>query len=179
MKDILIRPLESKDAEQYIDLANLVWRVAYKDIFTDVVFEWRESKRGKMIETLAQNVKNGGDSFNYVAEYDGKIIGFVSGMIGTKYEYFNDEQNYAEFGGMYIHPDYQGMGIGSRFKSMFVEWAKQKGIKKLGIGVLKDNKHARMIYEKWGGKLEDCKLQSEIKGEKYEEVFYTYDLQKM
>ena len=56
MKDILIRPLESKDAEQYIDLANLVWRVAYKDIFTDVVFEWRESKRGKMIETFAQNV---------------------------------------------------------------------------------------------------------------------------
>ena len=68
------------------------------------------------------------------------------------------------------------MGIGTKFKNLFVDWAKENGATKFVIGVLKDNFKARRVYEKWGGKL-DSYTQPFIKlGVEYDECFYTFEI---
>ena len=47
MKNIIIRKVKSEDAEQYIKLGNLVWRIAYRHIFPEEVFIDRESKEDR------------------------------------------------------------------------------------------------------------------------------------
>ena len=79
---------------------------------------------------------------------------------------------------MYIHPDYQGVGIGSKFKKIFTKWAKDNGATKYVLGVLKDNLKARKIYEAWGGSLDKYSQSYDICGKGYDEVFYTYSLEK-
>ena len=75
----------------------------------------------------------------------------------------------------------------SAYKSIFPEEVFQKkkkmlkrrkriSIKKYVIGVLKDNKKARAVYEKWGGKLSTYEEDFYKMGVAYKEVFYIYDL---
>ncbi|MBR4406814.1 MAG: N-acetyltransferase [Clostridia bacterium] len=174
-KDIIIRPVKSEDAVQYTNLHNFVWRVAYKDIFPEEVFVDKESKTQQRIESFPQFARNDNTQMGYIAEVDGKIVGFVSGAITSFYPYFA-ERGFADLTGIYIHPDFQGKGIGSDFRKIFEKWASDNGATKYVIGVLKDNHNARKVYETWGGKLASH-TQPLIKlGKEYEEVFYTFTL---
>ena len=79
---------------------------------------------------------------------------------------------YADLIALYIHPDYQHVGLGTRLKDVFVDWVMNSGASKFVIGVLKDNKKARSVYENWGGALDTYTFK--YKG--LDEVFYIYDL---
>ena len=111
----------------------------------------------------------------YVAESNGRVVGFIFGRIGSGYEHFNS-LGYADLEALYIHPEYQGMGIASKFKDIFISWAKENGATKFVIGVLKENHKARKVYEKWGGMLDKFEQPFIKLGVPYDEVFYTYDL---
>ena len=175
VKNIVIRQVRIQDAEQYIDLSNLVWRDAYKHIFPEEVFVSNESKKQKMIDKFGSFVANDADKFNYVAVDRDRIVGFISGRLGTKYQNF-DSMDIAELESIYIHPDYQAIGIGTEFKNVFVKWAKEHGAKRWMLGVLKDNKKARKIYEMWGGKLDEYTQPFVKFGVEYQEVFYIFNL---
>lgn len=176
-KNINIRPVRPEDAEKHIRLGNLVWRDAYKDIFPEEVFIQKESRLQDMMKTFSQFVYNGGDRIGYVAEVDGELVGFISGKLSANYEHFK-KQNYAELMAIYILPEYQGKGLGSTFKNLFLDWARKNNVKKFVIGVLKDNHKARKVYEKWGGQLDKYTQPFVRLGVEYDEVFYTYDLSK-
>ena len=162
-KNIIIRAVKPEDAEQYIKLNNLVWRSAYKDIFPEDVFVNREKDIDKKIEKFPTYSYNDDNQMIYVAEDNGVIVGFVSSKIKSNYPHFA-ELEYAEIGAMYIHPDYQGLGIASKFKNIFEKWAKERNATKYVIGVLRDNLKARKVYENWGGKLDNYIKQYEISG---------------
>ena len=175
--NIIIRPTKLEDAEQHVKLGIFVWRNAYKHIFPEEVFIERENKAEEKIKNFDTCVQNDDMCLSYVAEIDGKIIGFILGRMISRYEYFS-EKGYADLEAIYIHPDYQGLGIGNRFKQIFTDWAKSNGATKFVIGVLKDNHKARNVYEKWGGKLDEYAQPFVKLGVGYDEVFYTYDLEK-
>ena len=174
-KNITIRPVKPEDGEQYIKLTNLVWRDAYKHIFPEDVFINREKDIDKKIEMFPTYAYNDDTQMMYVAEDNEKIIGFASSKIKSNYPHFA-ELGYAEIGAMYIHPNYQGLGLASKFKNIFEKWAKENGATKYVIGVLRDNLKARKVYENWGGELDNYIQQYEISGKGYEEVFYTFNL---
>lgn len=175
MEDIIIRKVKPEDARQYLNLVNLVWRVAYKHIFPEEVFVERESLIEERIKTFNENFYNDNSKLVYVAEHNNKIVGVIMGRIDSGYEYF-DEMGYADLEALYIHPDYQGLGIASKFKKIFISWAKENGATKFVVGVLKDNAKARKVYETWGGKL-DKHTQPFVKlGVPYDEVFYIYEI---
>ncbi len=175
MSDIVIRPVKPQDAEQYIKLNNLVWRVAYKHIFPEEVFAERDKQASQKIKDFASNVYNSDTHMVYVAEQGSKLIGFISGTLLSEYEHFA-QKDYADLMALYIHPDYQGMGIASKLKKLFDTWVKDHGKTKYVIGVLKENLNARRVYEKWGCKL-DKHSQPFVKlGVGYDEVFYICDI---
>ena len=97
----------------------------------------------------------------------------MRGSIISSYEHFD---KYADLIGIYINPKFQGNGIGTSFRKIFEKWAKENGASKYVIGVLKDNKKARKVYEEWGGKLSEFEEDYIKFNIKYKEVFYVYDL---
>ena len=172
-----IRPAKAEDAREYVELKNLVWRHAYKNIFPEEVFVQQEAKSERKINGFADHFINQTDKICYVAEVNSKIVGIMAGKIKSSYPHF-EEENYADLSMLYIHPDYQNIGIGTNFKEIFVKWAKSNGATKFVIGVFKDNMPARKAYESWGGKLSSHNFVRQELGQNYEEVFYTYDLEK-
>ena len=177
MKDIIFRKVERRDAEQFVKLNNFVWRVAYKDIFPEEVFVERDDFASEKIQNFESIYYNDDTEIVYVAEHNAKIVGLLLGRIDSDYNYFN-EQGYADLQALYVHPDYQGQGIASRLKYIFVEWAKKNGAERFVIGVLKDNKGARSVYEKWGGKLDTHTQPFQKLGKDYAEVFYTFEIEQ-
>lgn len=173
--NILIRKVNPKDATQYIQHINTVWRSAYKHIFPEKVFIDRENNAYKKIETFSNNYYNDNTKMCYIAEDNGIIVGAIYGTIKSTYEYY-EGKGFADLVALYIKPEYQGIGIGKKLKDIFIKWAKENGAKKFVIGVLKDNIKARKVYEKWGGKLDEYVQPLYKLGVKYDEVFYTYDL---
>lgn len=174
-KNIIIRPLKQSDAKDYVFLHNLVWRDAYKHIFPKEVFDERDKNAEKMIKSFNNFINSNSEQINLVAECGGKPIGFMSATLNSNYEHYKNN-GYAELMGVYIHPQFQGNGVATKFKNMFVDWAKENGATKFVIGALKDNRKACSIYEKWGGKLDDYKKPFEKLGKKYDEVFYVFKI---
>ena len=172
---ILIRKVRNDDAKQYIELINSVWRDAYKNIFPEDVFIDREREKENKIKTFAEKFYNDNKRLCYAAECNGIIVGAINGTIKSTYEHFLDD-DFADLVALYINPNYQGKGIGTKLKNIFEDWARKNGAKKYIIGVLKDNISARKIYESWGGELDNWKQKIYKLGVEYDEVFYKYNL---
>lgn len=172
---ILIRKVRNDDAKQYIELINSVWRDAYKNIFPEDVFIDREREKENRIKNFAEKCYNDNKRLCYVAECNGIIVGAINGTIKSTYEHFL-EDDFADLVALYINPNYQGKGIGTKLKDIFEDWARKNGAKKYIIGVLKDNNNARKIYESWGGELDNWKQKFYKLGVGYDEVFYKYNL---
>lgn len=172
---ILIRKVRNDDAKQYIELINSVWRDAYKNIFPEDVFIDREREKENRIKNFAEKCYNDNKRLCYVAECNGIIVGAINGTIKSTYEHFL-EDDFADLVALYINPNYQGKGIGTKLKDIFEDWARKNGAKKYIIGVLKDNNNARKIYESWGGELDDWEQKFYKLGVGYDEVFYKYNL---
>jgi len=175
MGNILIREVKLEDANQYVSLKNLVWRSAYANIFPQEVFEDKDKNFERDVQDFVNIAYNDDTQINYVAEVDGEIIGLMFGKKESEYEYFA-KLGYADLMAIYIHPDFQGYGIGNKFKNIFIEWAKKNSSRKFVIGVLKDNINARCVYEKWGGKLHRHTQPFVKLGMEFDEVFYVFDL---
>lgn len=174
-RDLLkIRKVKSEDARDWFILVNKVWRDAYSHIFPEEVFIEKDNQVEEKAKTFTDKMQNNDKSIAYVAEYDGEIIGIMSGSINSSYEYFNCE--YADLIALYVDPQFQGYGIGSSFKEIFEQWAIENGASKYVIGVLKDNLKARKVYESWGGILSEHIQDFYKLGVGYPEVFYTYNL---
>ena len=173
-KDLLIiRKVKETDARGWHMLANKVWKDAYKNIFPEEVFIEKENKLEEKVKGFKDRIINNNKNIAYVAEYNNEIIGIMSGCISAPYENFN---NYAELIGLYIDKDFQGYGIGTKFKNIFEEWINENNVNKYIIGVLKDNKKAQEVYKSWGGTLSNYE-EDFIKLDKaYKEVFYIFNL---
>ena len=175
-KDLIkIRKIKLEDASKFCILKNKVWRDAYKDIFPEEVFLEKENEVEEKALKLKEKLKKGlENAIIYVAEYEGKLVGLMCATLKTSYEHFGEE--YADLEALYIDPEYQGLGIGSRFKNIFEEWARENGFTKYVIGVLKENHKARKVYESWGGVLQDYEQGFVKLGVSYPEVFYVVNL---
>ena len=174
-KDLLrFRKVTKEDARSWFTLLNTVWRDAYSHIFPNEVFIEREKMIDEKIKQFDEDKLNNNENIAYVAEYNGIIVGVMTGSINSSYDYFH--LDYADLVVLYIDPKFQGLGIGTTFKEIFEKWAKENGAKRYVIGVLKENKKAREVYESWGGKLSNHEQGFKKLGVSYPEVFYTFGL---
>lgn len=174
LMDISYRQVRKEDGYEWYTLLSRVWRTAYCDIFPEEVFD----ERDKAIEGKAREFTEekflGDRKIAYVAEHDGKIVGLMFGTLDSDYDYFKND--YADLVALYVYPDYQGTGIGTALKDIFVEWAKSKNADRFVVGVLKNNFKARKVYESWGGKLSEHEQDFVVMNVGYPESFYIFEL---
>lgn len=172
--NILYRPLRQEDGYEWYTLLDEVWRATYSNIFPKEVFDGRDYAREDRARGFDVNKFQGERKTAYVAETGGKIVGVMFGTLDSDYEFFKGD--YADLVILYVYPGYQGMGIGTALRDIFIEWAKSKNAGKYVVGVLKDNAGARRVYESWGGKLSGQEHDFVVMGAGYPEVFYTFEL---
>ncbi|MBN1284940.1 MAG: GNAT family N-acetyltransferase [Anaerolineae bacterium] len=86
-----------------------------------------------------------------VAEVDGRVVGSsgISFMFGRR--------KYVAGVGMIVHPDYQGVGVGTALMRAAVDMTQNwSEIRRLELEVYPDNLHAIALYEKFGFEHEGC-----------------------
>ena len=172
--DIKYRQVCKEDGYEWYTLLDKVWRVAYADILPQEIFDARDNAREDRARGFTVEKYLGDRKTAYVAEYEGKIVGLMFGTLDSDYEYFKND--YADLVGLYVYPEYQGMGIGTALRDIFIDWAKGKNAAEYVIGVLKNNTKARKVYESWGGQLSEYEHDFVQMNVGYPEVFYTFQL---
>jgi len=79
----------------------------------------------------------------FIAETDDQIAGYAR-------LFFNQDENRLYVPSLYFLPDFQGQGMGRRLLEAAEEYAAEKGLDELWIGVMVENKQALVFYRKVG-----------------------------
>jgi len=79
----------------------------------------------------------------FVAEADDRIAGYVR-------LFFNHDENRLYVPSLYFLPGFQGQGMGKRLLEAAEEYAAEKGVNELWIGVMVQNTQALVFYRKVG-----------------------------
>lgn len=85
----------------------------------------------------------------FISEVDGKPVGHMIISIKKNFPIFN-MLYYGRINTIFIKEEYRGRGISSILKDEAFKWFKSKGIKRVSLNVLPNNKPAIDAYQKWG-----------------------------
>ncbi|MEO1290852.1 MAG: GNAT family N-acetyltransferase, partial [Chloroflexota bacterium] len=122
------------------------WKTTYTGIMPDEVIASRSlDVRKRQWQHGLNNPER--EAFDFVAEIDDKIVGFVSGGKPQSTDNSFDCELYA----IYLLNDMQGKGIGRKLTIALVKKLHKVGHKTMVLSVLKDNQASRGFYEKMGG----------------------------
>jgi ribosomal protein S18 acetylase RimI-like enzyme len=131
-----VRHARVADIEDIYQVAMLSWKDAYKHIISEgtikrIVTEWYDEDR------LKEQVS---DPFFYVAESEDGIVGFTHATV---------EGETASLHRIYIDPEYQRQGYGSRLYEK-VEEQFEDGVNQIKVEVLGENEKGLNFYQKEG-----------------------------
>lgn len=163
---MLIREIKVTDAENFLHLS--------KKIDESGFMLHEPGERQTTLEEqirFIEKIRSEENSVLYVAEDEHKLMGFILALGGKLKR--NRHSAYLVLG---VQEEYQGRGIATQLFNRVFEWAKEKGISRLELTVIKNNERAFHLYQKMGFVLEGEKVHSLIiNGEPVNE-YYLYKL---
>ena len=101
------------------------------------------------------------DSVGLVSKIDGKVVGYLIGLIREEETGRKDSQ-YAELEHMFVDETEREGGIGKKLVEEFKLWAKEQGLKRLKVNVSYNNQKAIEFYKKAGLIPVDVTMSGEI-----------------
>ncbi len=146
-----IRYAEQDEAEEIYEVALKTWKDTYGQIFSEetiekVISDWYD------VEDLRQQVEH---PIFYVAEAGAQVVGFVHASV---------EDGEATLHRIYLDPEYQGEGVGSKLYEKAENDIRQKA-DMIELEVLAENEKGKGFYLKQG--FEERKEEEvELKGKK-------------
>ncbi|KQL52307.1 GNAT family acetyltransferase [Heyndrickxia shackletonii] len=132
-----IRKMQLEDIPHVQNVAKVSWNATYKGIIPIHVQE-KFLKYAYNDEMMQRRYER---SFIFVAEVEGKVIGFAN-FSPLK------ENGEAELGAIYLYPEYQGEGIGTALLNEGIKYL--EGVKEIYINVEKDNIIGKNFYHAKG-----------------------------
>ena len=158
-----IRHAEPEDAEEIHGVALNSWKDTYsyilsEDAIEEVIDEWYS------IEGLRNQTK---DPIFYVAEESGKVVGFVHATL---------EDGEATLHRIYLDPDYQSQGIGSRLYETAEEDIKEEA-DRIELEVLAENEKGNSFYQKQGYREQEVG-KTDLKGEKVKQKILVKEIDR-
>jgi len=140
MGKIKIRQAKSDESKKVANIYKNEGSVKEAKIVKKVVKkEFREIPAGKRIVLLA--------------EINNQPVGTIQLIFEGSNKEHADGKNIAHLHHLKVHKTFCKRGIGETLTRKVEEIAKQKGFKRMTVGVDDDNPYARRLYEKWGYKL--------------------------
>lgn len=97
----------------------------------------------------------------FLAEEDGKIVGFIDGKIKKKDEFFHERKVGAIYH-LFIEEEYRNRGIGTELIKVFVDWLKKSKIILIELNVSPKNEAAVKLYNNLGFKESDIQMKKKL-----------------
>ncbi len=145
-ESVRIRKATKKDLDEITELAYQLYMSQINDCQVD--FNLRKNFKKIQKRCILEDMKKSKKAF-FVAEEDGKIVGYISGKIEEDPPVFVEKEK-GHIGQVYVTEENRGKGIG---KKLFVEmkkWFKKKKIKTIRLYVAKCNAGAKRAYKSLG-----------------------------
>jgi len=138
---VFFRPWNKNDFEQVYKILQESWDKAYSSFIPkeDLAFYLNQTYNAIELEALFNNA----NAFCFVAEVDGKAVGWLKLSI-------NKEENKFYLSSIYVLPEFQKLKIGRQLMDIAFTTAKEKGFSEIWIGVMDNNINALRWYEKIG-----------------------------
>lgn len=134
-----IRRATVEDIPVLRDLADRTWREAYAEIISaaqiDYMLGWMYSP-----EQIAKEI--GAGVIWEITEVEDQPAGFCSLTFV--------DQDHAKLNRLYVLPERQGLGLGSRLLTRVQELARERGVREISLQVNKQNARAIRRYERAG-----------------------------
>jgi ribosomal protein S18 acetylase RimI-like enzyme len=147
--DMEIRSVNDGDVEDVVELSLLAWEPVFRSfrhvlgpgIYSQIWPEWRSSQR----EAIEAVCRDGDETPVYVAEVDGRVVGFIAYKLHTG-------DRVGEVRLLAVHPEYQDGGIGTALNDFALEKMRESGMRMAKVETGGDPSHApaRRCYEKAG-----------------------------
>lgn len=138
------------DAETICDIRDRAWLEAYPNaelgITVDDVRLMAQGPKGEYVPRRIAYLKeqfakeDGTGETTFVAKVDGKVVGFIDPRI--------DEQNRRRVGAIYVAPEAQGKGVGSKLMNQVLDWFGRD--QDIYLEVVSYNTNAINFYEHFG-----------------------------
>ncbi|TJY40692.1 GNAT family N-acetyltransferase [Cohnella pontilimi] len=161
-----IRPIEVDDAENFLNLN--------KELDESGFMLYDPGERQTTVEQQKQYIQKilaEPTTIFFVAEMENNLVGFIAALGGNLIR--NRHSAHLVVG---VLEDYRGQGIATKLFHKVFEWAKEAGLLRIGLTVMKDNHKAFNLYRKMGFILEGEKVHSlKVNGE-YVNEYYLYKL---
>lgn len=173
MSEVVVRPAESKDAEGIAMVHVKGWQSTYRGQIPDTYLD------GMSIEQKTESWKKQLDSqkedtYAIVAQVDGQIVGWSTGGVSRDEDV---SKNWGELYAIYVLPNYQNLGVGSKLMSQALHMLKRFGYGKATLWVLDTNQETRSWYEHKGWRIEgQTKIEKHSGGFDLHETRYIIDL---
>ena len=139
--EIVVRPWQKEDLESIRRITWQSWISAYASFIPEsdlkAYFDIHYTEEGFLTifnDSLAQG---------FVAQIDDEVVGYAR-------LFFNRDENRLYVPSLYFLPDFQGQGMGRRLLEAAEEYAAEKGLDELWIGVMVKNRQALVFYRKVG-----------------------------
>lgn len=102
------------------------------------------------------------DGICFVAEIDGKIVGYLVGEIIKPYPYRKIKKQ-SELGNTLVKEEFRGQRIGEKLFDEFVKWSKEKGMERIKVSAYFGNIRAINFYKRVGFVPYSTELEYELK----------------
>lgn len=157
-KDFIIRKAEIDDLDNILRLNFSLFKKEYDEYASDLNLEWTYC-RGK--EIFKNGIKNN-NNYLAIAQYDNKIIGYLSGSLYNKEEASWKQGNGAELDNMFVEEKFRNNGIGKLLVEKFVDWCKKRQVDYVDVRASVQNDGGIQFYKQIGFKDYDIVLEMKL-----------------
>lgn len=168
MLDFITRPAVLSDASGIARVHIKTWQCAYRGQIPDSYLDSLSiEERAKGWKKILSKLENG--NYALVAERQNQIVGWCTFGKSRDEDVIDGR---GELYGIYIDPQYTGMGIGSKLMEVAMDTLQNEGYKETTLWVLETNVKTRKFYEKKGWKIEGKKKDDQRDGFTLHEIRY-------
>jgi ribosomal protein S18 acetylase RimI-like enzyme len=134
--------------EDSADAARLWMQSAKEHTSHDPIYSTSPGAERVMQRFLA-DLTSSRHAFLFVAEYDGRTVGFVSGELRESSPTFRPK-TWASVDDVFVEPNYRNLGVGRALVENVKAWAKERGADGVSLQVAAANERGRKFYEDLG-----------------------------
>ncbi|MFW5691114.1 MAG: N-acetyltransferase family protein [Chloroflexota bacterium] len=149
LDDIIIRSITRADA----DVIGALWArlVAYHHALDAALPHAAPDGEAAYARRIEDQVD---DSYSrvFVAEHDGRIIGFVLGMIIDVMPHLFEQDAGGFLADIYVAPAYRRAGVGRALVDALAAWFRSRGVQRMEWYVAARNESGRDFWHRMGGR---------------------------
>jgi len=140
--------IRSGRREDAADAARLWMQSAKEHTSHDLIYTTSPGAERVMQRFLA-DLTSSSHAFLFVAEYDGRSVGFVSGELRESSPTFRPK-TWASVDDVFVESNYRNLGVGRALVEGVKAWAKERGADGVSLQVAAANAKGRKFYEDLG-----------------------------